>query len=68
MPRKEIMRYSAAPVDFELPTVQAELTIILVDLAGRHEPVRWPGERTSSAARLKNAIVRLVRRPRQVHM
>jgi hypothetical protein len=63
MPKKEITRYSAAPVGFELPTARAELTIILVDLAGQHEPVRWSGERKRIAVRLKTAVMRLVRRP-----
>jgi hypothetical protein len=63
MPKKEITQYSAPPVVFELPTAQAELTIILVDLAGQHEPVRWSGERKRIAVRLKTAVMRLARRP-----
>jgi hypothetical protein len=63
MSRKEITRYSASTTDFELPTARAELTIILVDLAGQREPVRWLGERESIAVRLKNAVARLIRRP-----
>jgi hypothetical protein len=62
MPRKETTQYSATSIGFELPTAQAKLTIILVDLAGSHEPVRWPGERISIAVRLKKVVLRLINR------
>jgi hypothetical protein len=50
MPRKEITQYSATSIGFELPTAQAELTIILVD------------ERIGIVVRLKKAVLRLINR------
>ena len=43
MPRKGITQRS---VGFEYPTAKAELTILLVDVNGRTEPVRWQSRRS----------------------
>jgi hypothetical protein len=64
MPRKAITQNSAVPVGLERPTAKAELTIVLVDLGGRREPVRWQDERVSIVGRWKNAAVRLMSRQR----
>ena len=62
MPRREITRDSSATVGFERPSVNAELTIVLVPLAGQGEPFLWRGRRKSTFARWTIAIARIISR------
>ena len=56
MSRKGITQRSAG---FEYPTAKAELTILLVDVNGRTEPVRWQSRRNRLAERWKQVVQRL---------
>jgi hypothetical protein len=56
MSRKGITQGS---VGFEHPTAKAELTILLVDMNGQTEPVRWQSRRNRLAERLKQVVQRL---------
>jgi hypothetical protein len=55
MSRKGITQRS---VGFERPTAKAELTILLVDVNGQAEPVRWQS-RNRLAERWKQVVQRL---------
>jgi hypothetical protein len=59
MSRKGITQRS---VGFEDPTAKAELTILLVDVNGLTEPVRWQRRRNRLAERWKQVTQRLKRR------
>jgi hypothetical protein len=52
----------AQNIGFELPTARAELTILLVDVPGRAEPVRWSLERRRLVSWRRPAWVHLRRR------
>jgi hypothetical protein len=56
MSRKGITQRS---VGFEYPTAKAELTILLVDVNGQTEPVRWQSRRNRLAERWKQVVQRL---------
>ena len=56
MPRKGITQ---EPAGFEYPTARAELAILLVDVNGQCEPVRYHSRRKRLAVRWKKIVLRL---------
>jgi hypothetical protein len=55
MSRKGITQRSV-----EYPTAKAELTILLVDVNGQTEPVRWQSRRNRLAGRWKQVVQRVM--------